>query len=171
MKPIVLIASVARNGVIGNGNELAWREREDQRWFRQQTIGCPVIMGRRTWDSLPPAYKPLPDRNNIVVTRQQGWTEPGVITMHDIASALQYAQLSAVTIDAHSIFVIGGAQLYTQALPLADKLIITEIELDILGDVLFPSWPRAQYTRIASQPHHSFVYNCGYSFVTYIRKS
>ena len=99
--PLVLIASVARNGSIGQGGALAWREPEDQRWFRRQTLGCPVVMGRKTWDSLPARFRPLPGRDNIVVTRQPGWDAAGARVAHTLTDALALARSAAV----HRVFL------------------------------------------------------------------
>ena len=91
-RPLALIAAVARNGVIGRGNALVWRHPDDARWFRQQTLGCPVIMGRKTWDSLPARFRPLPGRPNIVVTRQPGWRAEGAVAAPGLAEALAQAE-------------------------------------------------------------------------------
>ncbi|HEX3139212.1 MAG TPA: dihydrofolate reductase, partial [Rhizobacter sp.] len=122
-----LIAAVARNGVIGHANTLLWRLPEDQRFFRLTTQGSPVIMGRKTWDSLPPRFRPLPGRRNIVVTRNQQWQAEGAEPAGSLQDAL------ALATGAAQVFVIGGAELYAAALPLADRLVLTEIERDFAG--------------------------------------
>jgi dihydrofolate reductase len=168
--PLVLIASVARNGSIGQGSELAWREPEDQRWFRRQTLGCPVVMGRKTWDSLPVRFRPLPGRDNIVVTRQPSWDAAGAKVAHTLSDALALARNSARSTDAPRIFVIGGGQLYAQALPLADLLLLTEIDADLPGDTRFPTWPPQQFQELARETHHSTgTPACAYAFVSYQR--
>ncbi len=168
--PLALIASVARNGSIGSGGGLVWREPEDQRWFRQQTMGCPVVMGRTTWDSLPAKFRPLPGRANVVVTRQPGWMAAGAQVAHSRDAALALAQRSALASGAARVFVIGGAELFAQALPLADVLLLTEIDADLAGDARFPAWPRADFTELARDARHSAgPPACGYAFVSYQR--
>ena len=176
---LALIASVARNGVIGSDNALVWREPADQRWFRQQTMGCPVVMGRKTWDSLPPRFRPLPGRANIVVTRQPGWQAEGATVAHTLADALAAAHAAAGTAtstantpgQAARVFVIGGGQLYAEALPLADELVLTEIDADLPGDTRFPAWDRAAFAETTREPHTSAgPPPCGYAFVTYQRR-
>jgi dihydrofolate reductase len=169
--PLALIASVARNGVIGSDNGLVWREAEDQRWFRRQTLGCPVIMGRKTWQSLPERFRPLPGRDNIVVTHQAGWLAPGAQVVHTLADALTLASRAAEATQAPRLFVIGGAQLFAQALPMADELLLTEIDADLPGDVHFPAWDRAAFHEAQRESHRSDgPPPCGFAFVTYQRQ-
>jgi dihydrofolate reductase len=139
---IVLIAAVARNGVIGRGGKLVFNEPVDQRHFRQATLGCPVIMGRKTWDSLPARFRPLPGRRNVVVSRNPAFLPAGAEGAADLPRAL------ATVAGAPRVFVIGGAQLYAQALPLAHRLLLTEVDADLPGDVHFPAWDRAQFDEI-----------------------
>ena len=160
---LALIAAVARNRVIGRGGELVWRESADQQHFRHVTMGCPVIMGRKTWDSLPARFRPLPGRRNIVVTRNAGWHGEGAERAGSLAEALRLAQ------DAAKVFVIGGAELYALALPQADELVLTEIEAELDGDVFFPDWPRERFALAASEPHVSDS-GIGYRFNHYIRQ-
>jgi len=160
---LALIAAVARNRVIGRGGELVWRESADQKHFRHVTMGCPVIMGRKTWDSLPARFRPLPGRRNIVVTRNAGWHGEGAERAGSLAEALRLAQ------DAAKVFVIGGAELYALALPQADELVLTEIEAELDGDVFFPDWPRERFALAASEPHVSDS-GIGYRFNHYIRQ-
>ena len=169
--PLALIASVARNGSIGQGSDLVWREPEDQRWFRRQTLGCPVVMGRKTWDSLPARFRPLPGRENIVVTRQPGWSATGAQVAHTLDDALVLARSAAQQSAAPRIFVIGGGQLFDQALPLADLMLLTEIDADLPGDSVFPAWPAQQFSEVARETHHSTgPPACAYAFVTYQRQ-
>ena len=169
--PLALIASVARNGSIGQGTELVWHEPQDKRWFRRQTMGCPVIMGRKTWDSLPARFRPLPGRANIVVTRQTGWASAGAQVVPSLAQALTLARAAASQSAAKRIFVIGGAQLYAEALPLADVLLLTEIDADLPGDTCFPAWRRSDFSETARETQHSDgPPACGFAFVTYQRK-
>jgi len=160
-----LVAAVARNGVIGHDNKLLWHLPEDLRHFRRVTLGCPVIMGRKTWDSLPERFRPLPGRTNIVVTRNAQWAATGAKVAHSVEQALVLAG------DAPKVFVIGGAGLYTTALPLADELVLTEIDRDFTGDVSFPPWKREQFREVQRESHHAGEPNdFDYAFVTYQRQ-
>ncbi|MBP6899856.1 MAG: dihydrofolate reductase [Burkholderiaceae bacterium] len=165
--PLALIASVARNGSIGAGNQLVWDEPADKRWFRQQTQGCPVIMGRKTWDSLPPRFRPLPGRLNLVVTRQPDWQAEGALVAPGLPQALALAR--AQQADARRIFVIGGGELYAQALPLADELVLTEIDAELPGDTRFPAWDRAAFDELQRLPQPATAQGA-YAFVTYGRR-
>ena len=168
---LTLIASVARNGSIGQDSDLVWHEPQDKRWFRRQTMGCPVIMGRKTWDSLPARFRPLPGRDNIVVTRQPSWAADGAQVANSLAQALALARAAAGQSGAERIFVIGGGQLYAQALPLADQLLLTEIDADLPGDTRFPAWRRADFSETAREIQHSDgPPACGFAFVTYQRQ-
>jgi dihydrofolate reductase len=172
--PLALIASVDRNRTIGSDNGLVWHEPEDQRWFRRQTMGCPVVMGRRTWDSLPARFRPLPGRANIVVTRQTGWQADGTPpthVVHNLADALVLAQASAAATGAGRVFVIGGGQLFAEALPLADTLLMTEIDAELPGDTCFPDWRGGGFAEESRDQRHSAgPPACGYAFVTYQRR-
>lgn len=142
-----LIASVDRNGGIGRGNELIWRESADQKYFRTVTMGHPVIMGRRTWDSLPERFRPLPGRRNIVVTRDPQWRAEGAEAVASLEDALSRVEGTP------RAFVIGGAQLFAAALDDADELLLTEIDADFDADTYFPAWRREDFERVASEPH------------------
>ena len=169
--PIALIASVARNGSIGQDNGLVWHEPEDQRWFRRQTMGCPVVMGRKTWDSLPTRFRPLPGRANVVVSRQHSLQAPGAQVAGTLSAALRLAQAAATATGAARIFVIGGAQLFAEALPLADQLLLTEIDADLAGDVHFPPWPRADFAEVGREAHPGGgAQPMTFAFVTYKRQ-
>jgi dihydrofolate reductase len=157
-----LIAAVPRNGAIGRNNELLWREPEDQKHFRRVTMGCPVIMGRKTWDSLPERFRPLPGRRNIVVTRNLAWRAAGAESVPSLPAALALLQGVA------KAFVIGGAEIYGLAMPLADELVLTEIDAELDGDVYFPHWDRMHFSRTASEPHTG-ADGVGFRFVTYRR--
>jgi dihydrofolate reductase len=141
-----LIYAQAANGVIGRDNTLPWHLPEDLAHFRRQTSGQPVIMGRKTWDSLPPRFRPLPGRLNVVVSRQPGWQAEGAFGAADLPSALALARAprSADAPADAPVWVIGGAQLYAAALPLAERIAITELESAFEGDAwapqLGPEW-------------------------------
>ncbi|MFO1328684.1 MAG: dihydrofolate reductase [Rubrivivax sp.] len=159
-----LVAAVASNGVIGRDNDLVCRFPEDQRHFRAVTLGHPVLMGRRTWDSLPPRFRPLPGRRNLVLTRQPGWSADGAERVADIEEALSRCA------GAERLCVIGGAEVYAQALPHADELDLTEIEREIEGDVRFPDWPRARFVEVSRERHRAAApHDFDFSFVTYRR--
>jgi dihydrofolate reductase len=159
-----LIASVARNGTIGRGNALVWDEPADKQFFKRTTMGCPVVMGRKTWDSLPPRFRPLPGRRNVVVTRQAGWQAEGAEVAHTLDDAL------ALLADAPKVFLIGGAELFAQAMEKADELVLTEIDREIEGDVFFPRWERTEFDEVSSEAHVS-ADGTRYRFVTYRRRS
>jgi len=157
-----LIAAVARNGAIGKNNGLLWHESEDLRHFRRVTMGCPVIMGRKTWDSLPPRFRPLPGRRNFVLTRDPAWHADGAEPVSSLPAALAAAR------DAPKLFVIGGAQLYALSLPQADELVLTEIDAEFDGDAFFPPWDRRRFVETERERHTS-ADGVPYSFVTYKR--
>ena len=158
-----LIAAVARNGAIGRDNQLLWSEPADQKHFRAVTMGCPVIMGRKTWDSLPERFRPLPGRRNLVVTRQAGNRYDGAEACTSLDEALH------LVADAPKVFVIGGAQLYAQALPLADELLLTQIDADLDGDCHFPAWPRDEFDEVSREALVAGN-GIGFAFVTYRRR-
>ncbi len=162
---VSLVAAVARNGVIGRDNGLAWRLPEDARHFRAVTLGAPVIMGRHTWDSLPPRFRPLPGRRNLVLTRQPSWQAEGAEPVPSLDDALLRLAGS------ERVAVIGGAQVYALALPRADELVLTEIERDFEGDSFFPPWPRDQFDEVRRQRQQAEPPNdFDFSFVTYRRR-
>ncbi len=137
-----LIFARARNGVIGNHNTLPWHLPEDLAHFKQTTLGQPVVMGRKTWESLPPKFRPLPGRTNIVVTRQSGWQAEGALVAHSLEQALEHCPADP------QVWVIGGAEVYAQAMPLATRAVVTEIDADFEGDAFAPtfdsSWQEAE---------------------------
>jgi dihydrofolate reductase len=140
---VILVAAVAANGVIGARGGLPWRLPEDLRHFKALTLGHPVIMGRRTWEGLGRA---LPGRENIVVTRRPGFEAPGAHVAASLDAAL------ALCAGEPAAFVIGGAQLYAAALPLADALELTEIHRDYDGDTRFPPFGRAEWREVERRP-------------------
>lgn len=156
---IGLIYARSRNGVIGKDNALPWRLREDMVHFKAVTLGCPVIMGRKTWDSLPPKFRPLPGRRNIVVTHDEAWRSDGVERAASLDQAL------ALCGDAPRVWVIGGAQIYRQAAPLAHVAQVTIIDADFDGDAFAPELP-AHWCETARESH---IADNGlpFSFVSY----
>ena len=132
---VSLIAAMAENGVIGRDNQLPWRLPADLQHFKKTTMGKPVVMGRKTFDSIGRA---LPGRLNIVVTRQPDWAFEGVASASSLEHALAMAQSNALDTGKNEIMVIGGAELYKQALPYANKLYLTVVHADVDGDAYFP---------------------------------
>ena len=162
MPKLSLIAAVARNRIIGHGNRLPWHLPGDMRHFRETTRGRPVLMGRKTWESLPEKFRPLPGRRNIVVTRDPGYAAPGAQCARSLEDAIRLAD------DGGEIFVIGGAALYRDALPLADRLYLTEIDADIAGDASFPPLPATDWKETSrSRPIEEA--GLAYTFAVYQR--
>lgn len=160
---LVLIAAVARNGVIGDDNRLLWHLPEDMQFFRETTRGHPVIMGRKTWESLPPRFRPLPGRRNLVITRQPGFAAPGAEVVGALQEAIERLD------DRPLAFVIGGAEIYAQALPQAQRLLLTEIDQDFEGDAVFPRWPRDDFVE-NGRTHHDSGQGWPYDRVAYERR-
>ena len=142
---MALIAAVAANRTIGLGNRLPWRLPEDLRRFKALTLGHPVVMGRRTWESIG---RPLPGRLNIVVSRNPGYAAPGATVVHSLDDAWRAAG------DADEVCVIGGTSLFAEALPTADRIHLTEVDAEVAGDTYFPSFDRAGFSEreVARQP-------------------
>ena len=132
--PVVLVLAVSENGVIGRGDALPWDLPDDLQHFKRLTMGCPVLMGRKTFDSVG---RPLPGRTNSVLTRNAAWQAPGVITCTELDDALARAAGQAFIDGAHSVCVIGGAQIYRLCLPIADKVVLTEVHGNVSGDATF----------------------------------
>lgn len=129
-RAVTLVWAQAQGGVIGVDNTIPWHVPEDMGYFKRVTMGYPVIMGRKTWDSIPPRFRPFSGRRNIVVTRDPRWQADGTESAHSMHDALSLAE--------GDIFVIGGGQIYSAALPFATRLLVTEIDLDIAGDAFAP---------------------------------
>jgi dihydrofolate reductase len=171
---ITLIAALARNGVIGKDNALPWHLPEDLKHFKELTTGHAVIMGRKTWESLPPRFRPLPNRLNIVVTRDSAYTAEGAVVVHSLEDAEKVGAGGTAPEDlgaggsARQLFVIGGAELYTHALPLSQRLELTEIDADIEGDAHFPNFDRSQWREVRRVSGRTEA-GLGYAFVTYER--
>jgi dihydrofolate reductase len=158
---VALIAAVASNGVIGAGNSLPWHLPEDLRRFRTLTSGHAVIMGRKTWESIG---KPLPNRQNIVVSHQAGLRLAGALVAHTLEEAL------AIAVRPDPVFVIGGEALYRSALPFAAVLYLTEIERDFVGDARFPAYERAAWRETSREVREPAAgEGFAYHFATYER--
>ncbi len=164
---INLIYARARNGVIGRNNTLPWHLPEDLAHFKRLTAGCPVIMGRKTWDSLPPRFRPLPGRRNLVVTRQRHWSADGAIATLSLQHALDLCAASNPT--AAEVWITGGAELYAQASALAHRAVVTELAQDFEGDAFAPQLGLG-WVETGREDHQS---NNGmqFAFVTYINNS
>ena len=154
-----LIYAQSRNGVIGQGGVLPWHLPEDLAHFKRTTLGAPVLMGRRTWESLPPRFRPLPGRRNIVITRDPHWQAPGAERAGTLEEAL------ALGAGAETVWVTGGAEIFRLALPRAHVAVVTEIDADFEGDThapeLGPAW------REIARERHVSANGLAYSFVTY----
>ena len=164
---ISIIAAVAKNGVIGKANDLPWRLPDDMKYFMQTTQGHHVIMGRKNYESLPEKFRPLPNRTNIIVTRQKDFMAPGCTVVNQLQDGVKVADANKES----ELFIIGGAEIYKLALPQTDTLYLTEIDAVIDGDVLFPSWSKKEWSEISRQHHatdakHKFAFD----FVVYKRK-
>lgn len=158
--PVVsLVAAVARDGGIGHRGELLVRVPEDLRRLKAITIGHPVVMGRKTWQSIG---RPLPGRRNIVVTRDAGLRLEGAETAASLDDALALAG------DVPIVHVLGGAELYRLAMPLADVLELTEIDAEFPADTFFPAWDRSRFAQVAREAHTT-AEGLRYAFVTYKR--
>jgi dihydrofolate reductase len=162
---LALIAALDRRRAIGRAGALLWHEREDQQHFRAVTMGCPVIMGRKTWDSLPPRFRPLPGRRNIVVTRDPRWLAKGANAAASLDAAL------ALAVGAARVFVIGGGELYASALARADELVLTEIDTVFDdADAFFPDFDRDTFAEDSREDRTS-ADGTHYAFVTYRRRT
>lgn len=159
-----MIWAQARNRVIGDRGTIPWHIPEDMAHFRASTQGSPVIMGRATWDSLNPKFRPLPGRDNVVVTRQRGWAAEGAIVAHTLTEAFEVTNRKA--------WVMGGAQIYNEALPYATLALVTEVDLDVAGDTYAPQLDDS-WTLEASDPAEGWhVSSSGtrYRFLRYSRR-
>lgn len=158
---VSVIAALAKNRVIGIENRLPWRLPEDLAHFKALTLGHPVLMGRKTFESLG---RPLPGRTNIVITRNPDYRPGGVTLAASIPDAL------AACPDHDEVFFIGGAELYTQVIPLADRLYLTEVDIEATGDAWFPDFDRTQFDEIERQTHvGDKADRLRFDFVTYAR--
>ena len=161
---ISLVAAVARGGVIGRDGGIPWRLAEDMQRFRSLTTGHPVVMGRRTWESLPDRFRPLPGRGNVVVTRNSEWSAQGADRAGSIEEALGLLESEA------RVFVIGGGEIYAAALPFADELVLTEIDAEIEGDTTFPAWDRGEFDEVERDERVSED-GTPFAFVRYVRRA
>ncbi len=159
MREVVLIAALAANGVIGKGGQLPFHLPADLAHFKQLTHGKTVVMGRKTWESLPPTYRPLPHRRNVVLTRQIGWQATGAEVVHHV-NELPVSEL----------WGIGGAEIYALLFPLATRLELTEVHAEVPGDTFFPAYDKAQWREVARTANAPTATTPAFDFVSYIRK-
>jgi dihydrofolate reductase len=145
-----LIAAHAENGVIGIDNRMPWHLPGDFRYFKACTLGKPIVMGRKTWDSLG---RPLPGRLNLVVSRQPGLVLPGAEVFPSLETAIARGEAWAREHSQNEVMLIGGAQLYELGLPFADRLYLTRIEAAPAGDAFFPAFDRSVWAKVASTPN------------------
>ncbi len=157
-----LIYAHAKGGVIGAQGGMPWHLPEDLAHFKATTMGAPVIMGRKTWDSIPEPFRPLPGRRNIVITRQSAWRAPGAEVASGLSAALELLR------DEAEVWVMGGAQIYAQAAPLAQRAVITEIDLDVAGDAFAPELD-ASWRETARGDTQTSRTGLSYRFVTWER--
>jgi dihydrofolate reductase len=167
--PVAIIAAVAANGVIGSGNALPWRLPSDFANFKRTTMGKPLIMGRKTFESIG---RPLPGRTNIVITRQPDYRPEGVLVAASLAAALNQAQAVAAAEGAGEVVVGGGGQIYDEAMPLADRLYITHVDASPAGDTRFPAidpeaWEVVEELPVAQTERDS----AGFRVKVYVRRS
>ena len=154
-----LIYARSRNGVIGRDGQLPWHLPADLAHFKQTTLGQAVVMGRKTWDSLPARFRPLPGRTNIVITRHKDWQAAGALVAYSLDQAM------ALCPEPGPLWVIGGAEIYTQALPLASTVVVTEIDVEVEGDAHAPKLG-AKWKEMSRHLHRNEG-GVSYSFVTY----
>ncbi len=166
--PLVIVAAVARNGVIGRDNGLAWRLSSDLKRFKALTLGKPLLMGRKTFESIG---RPLPGRQTIVITRDRSAQISGVVIAHDLEAGLSAAQAAARRMRASEVIIAGGGQIYAQCIGEAHRLHITEVDLAPDGDVLFPHIdPALWFEKLREKHSRSANDEAAFSFVTHERR-
>lgn len=163
---LAIIVAMSTNRVIGIDNELPWHLPEDLKHFKQKTLGKPVVMGRKTFESIG---RPLPERKNIVITRDAAWSAEGVEVVNSVDDAITIASQHALAESVSEVMLIGGAMIYEQVLPLVSKLYITEVKSIIEGDAYFPEVDLKQWLESHRESHISEAQNLSYDFVEYIR--
>ncbi|MBS1951160.1 MAG: Dihydrofolate reductase [Cytophagales bacterium] len=164
---ISLIAAVSKNGVIGKNNALPWHLPDDMKYFMQTTKGHHTLMGRKNYESIPEKFRPLPNRINILITRNKSYAASGCIVVNDFQKGIETAQAD----NPQEIFIIGGAEIYKQGLPLADKLYLTEIDAEIDGDSFFPPFDKSKWKELSRIHHENDLrHRYAFDFVIYQRK-
>jgi dihydrofolate reductase len=161
---VSMIAAMAENRVIGKNNDLPWKLPDDMKYFMETTKGHHCIMGRKNYDSIPEKFRPLADRTNIVVTRQQNFSAPGCTVVNSLESALEIAAEN----NEPETFVIGGADIYRLGLPYANRLYLTEIKAPVAGDIFFPVFDKKEWKEISRVPHDADErHKYAFDFVVY----
>jgi dihydrofolate reductase len=161
---ISLIAALTKNHVIGKNNDLPWHLPDDMKYFMQTTKGHHVIMGRKNYDSIPEKFRPLPNRTNIVVTRQRDWHGEKCLVVNSITEAVDIAKKN----NESELFIIGGAEIYKLGFPFTQRMYLTEIQTELAGDTFFPAFSKTDWKEISRKPHpiderHNFAFD----FVVY----
>ena len=165
MTKLAIVVAIAENGVIGRDNGMPWRLSGDMAFFKRVTMGKPIIMGRKTWESLP--RKPLPGRPNIVVTRDEDYVAEGAEVFTDVAEAVAHGVDLARQSGADEVAVIGGAQIYAETIDACDRLYITEVHATPEGDTYFPAFDRSEWREVSRERHEAGEKDsAAYSFVT-----
>lgn len=154
---LAFVVAMDANRLIGRDNALPWRLPDDMRWFRDVTMGKPCIMGRKTYDSLPARFRPLPGRQNIVVTRNRDYRAPGALVVHSVEDAIEAAGA------AEEVIIVGGAELFRSLMPIVDRLYLTQVHGAAEGDVYFPEFDAAQWREVyraahAADAHHPLAF-------------
>jgi len=166
---VALIWAMSRNGVIGRNNALPWHLSEDLRYFKRVTFGKPVIMGRKTWESIG---RPLPGRANIVITRDEAFQAEGVKVVNSLEQALSVAQSIALLDGVDEAMVIGGAEIYALALPVAQRLYLTQVHAEVEGDAWFPALDLSGWQEVGREDFAAEGPNLyDYSFIVYDKKN
>lgn len=161
----IIMAAIAKNNVIGKNNNLIWRLPADFRFFKKTTIGHTLIMGRKTFESLD---NPLPHRDSLVVTRNKDYTSDSITVFHSLGSALEYCEKKKL----EKVFILGGGEIYSQSMDIADKMIITEVHEEFEGDTHFPDIDKDTWKEISREEHKADEKNkYDFAFVEYVRKS
>lgn len=148
MITLSIIVAMANNRAIGKDNELLWHLPEDLKYFKRMTMGKPIVMGRKTFESIG---RPLPGRLNVVITRQKDWQHDGVKVVHTIDDALKLAEAQSIIDGVDEMMVIGGAEIYKTALPKADQLYITKVDAEIEGDAFFPEVDESIWEEVSKE--------------------
>lgn len=165
---LALIAAVARNGVIGRDNRLLWRLRTDLKRFRRLTIGKPVLMGRKTFDSIG---RPLPDRITLVLSRDAAFAPEGVHVFASLEAALDAGQRLALDAGHDEVMIAGGGELYAATVPLADRLYLTEVDLEPEGDAFFPAFDTGAFEVVLRQAFPASLDDeASFTFIDYVRR-
>ncbi len=164
---ISFIAALSKNRVIGKNNDLPWHLPDDMKYFMQTTKGHYSIMGRKNYDSIPEKFRPLPNRTNVVVTRQKDFIAPGCIVVHSVEEGIETARKA----NEAEAFITGGAEIFKVGFPFSQRLYLTQIDAEIEGDTYFPEWNASQWNEMSRRHHpvddrHAFAFD----FVVYERK-